>query len=574
MKELSDQTRIVVASALSLLVIILWGLFYRPAPPARPVAPETGTSAAAPASPGADSLSAASAAAPARSASAIADTTEKTLVVESDLYRVVLSNRGAVVRGWQLKKYTDADRNPLNLVNTAAGEQTGNWPFLLQIPGDPQLEDAASRALYTVTASPAGSGSVVQAPATIEFKWSDGQTTIIKRLKFAPSYELQFESSVQRNGQFVPHRLAWRGGIGDFAVPPAARGMNAFTDSAGAIRTISPNNLGQSGNRTTPAEIPGNFEAVGLEDHYFAAAFLPPLAQPGQPVPATMTLSGRQLARNTVVDGKTQPEILPEVAAGMTTPDPLNLRVFVGPKDLDVLKNVQPPLDGLVQFGWLGFIAAPLFYVLRWMHGFIPNYGWAIVILTVAINMLLYPLTLKSWRSMQKMQRVAPEIRSIQDRYKKYSLRDPRKQEMNKEVMAVYAREGINPMGSCLPTLVQFPIWYGVNRMLTATIELRHAPWFGWIKDLSARDPYYILPVAMVILMYVQQKMMPMTATDPSQQRMMNMMPLMMGAMFIFLPLSSGLYLYILTSSVIGVLQRLHLNRAAPIKASARRRRS
>ena len=145
------------------------------------------------------------------------------------------------------------------------------------------------------------------------------------------------------------------------------------------------------------------------------------------------------------------------MAAGLTTVGPQSFRVFVGPKDLDTLKAVRPPLNGLVQFGWFGFIAEPLFYSLRWLHHYIPNYGWAIVIMTLAINMVLYPLKVKSWRSMQRMQKVAPEIKQIQDRYKKYGMRDPRKQEMNKEVMAVYSREGINPMGSCLPTVIQMP---------------------------------------------------------------------------------------------------------------------
>jgi YidC/Oxa1 family membrane protein insertase len=322
---------------------------------------------------------------------------------------------------------------------------------------------------------------------------------------------------------------------------------------------------------TTPNDVAGAFDAVGIEDHYFAAAFMPAEPPGGQPAPAVMTLSGRQLTVTALVDGKAQQEIRPEVAAGTTLIGPLDLRVFVGPKDLDLLKTVHPPLDSLVQFGWWGFIASPLFYALRWMHTYSPNYGWAIVLLTAAINTILYPLTQRSWRSMQKMQKVAPEIKSIQDRYKKYSMKDPRKQEMNKEVMAVYAREGINPMGSCLPMLAQMPIWFGINRMLTATIELRHAPWMFWISDLSLRDPYYVLPILMAVMMYVQQKMTPMAATDPSQQRMMTMMPLMMGAMFIFLPLSSGLYVYILTSNVIGVAQRWHLNRTAPVKVSNKR---
>ena len=137
---------------------------------------------------------------------------------------------------------------------------------------------------------------------------------------------------------------------------------------------------------------------------------------------------------------------------------------------------------------WFGFIAEPLFYSLRWLHGYVSNYGWDIVLMTLAINMLLYPLKVKSWRSMQRMQKAAPEIKQIQDRYKKYSMRDPRKQEMNKEVMAVYSREGINPMGSCLPTVIQMPIWFGLYRMLTVTLELRHAPWVGWIHDLAGKD--------------------------------------------------------------------------------------
>jgi YidC/Oxa1 family membrane protein insertase len=169
---------------------------------------------------------------------------------------------------------------------------------------------------------------------------------------------------------------------------------------------------------------------------------------------------------------------------------------------------------------------------------------------------------------MQKMQKVAPEIRSIQDRYKKYSMRDPRKQEMNKEVMEVYNREGVNPMGSCLPQVIQMPIWFGLYRMLNATIELRHAPWFGPFHDLAGRDPYFILTISMAILMYAAQKMTPMTVTDPSQQRMMTLMPLMFTGMFFLIPVSSGLILYIVTQNIMAVIQQWHLNRSSPLKAS------
>ena len=233
---------------------------------------------------------------------------------------------------------------------------------------------------------------------------------------------------------------------------------------------------------------------------------------------------------------------------------------------------MRPPLNGLVQFGWFGFIAEPLFYSLRWLHHYIPNYGWAIVIDDLAINMVLYPLKVKSWRSMQKMQKVAPEIRQIQDRYKKYTMRDPRKQEMNKEVMAVYSREGINPMGSCLPTVIQMPIWFGLYRMLTVTIELRHAPWIWWIHDLSGRDPLLHPAGLMAVLMYAVTKMTPQTITDPSQQRMMALMPVMFGGMFIIFPVSSGLVLYILTSNVVAMAPAVASEPNFAAQAAAKRK--
>jgi len=202
---------------------------------------------------------------------------------------------------------------------------------------------------------------------------------------------------------------------------------------------------------------------------------------------------------------------------------------------------------------------------LKWLHGYIPNWGWAIVVLTLVVNMLLFPLRISSYKTTLKMQRVAPEIKAINERYKKYSMRDPRKAEMNKEVMAVYAREGINPVGGCFQMLVQMPIWIGLNTALRNAIELRHAPWFSWITDLSAKDPYYILPIVMAVSMYLATKMTPMTTTDPQQQAMMKFMPLSFAGMFIIFPISSGLAVYILTSSLIGIVQQWYLNRQHPL---------
>ncbi len=579
LSELSDQTRAVIAAGLALIIILGWGFFFKAPPPPTSQTPSgititqsaSGT-ATAPSSPGAQQITASSAPATGTSAAPAASATgEQNVTIESDIYRVVLSNRGAVARSWQLSKFTDERTPPrtLDLVQSDASQTNGGWPFSLQT-GDAQLQTAANQGLYVVTqaGAPVSGAATIHAPAEVEFRWSDGQTEVIKRWKFEQSYIVQLETSVKRNGQPVAHRVAWRGGFGDPLAFRATLQTFAFSGSGGSLTALTTKKLGASGQPAVPADQPGTFDAVGVEDLYFAAAFLPPSVQPGQPVPADLTLSAWQLTRNAVQpDGKTAQEIVPEVAAGLNgAAGPQSFRVFVGPKDLDVLKAVRPPLNGLVNFGWFGLVAEPLLYSLRWLHNYIPNYGWAIVIMTLVINIVLYPLKVKSWRSMQRMQKVAPEIKQIQDRYKKYKMNDPRKQEMNKEVMAVYSREGINPMGSCLPTVAQMPIWFALYRMLNVSFELRQAPWLGWIHDLSRPDPYYILPVVMAILMWAVTKMTPQTITDPSQQRMMALMPIMFGGMFVIFPVSSGLVLYILTSNLVAMVQQWHLNRTSPLK--------
>ena len=230
---------------------------------------------------------------------------------------------------------------------------------------------------------------------------------------------------------------------------------------------------------------------------------------------------------------------------------PTSERVFVGPKELEVLQNIPVPgvsgadndLNGLVDFGWWGIIAKPLFVWLKWTyHHVVPNWGWAIVIQTLIISLLLLPLRVTQMKSMLKMQRVAPQIKSIQEKYKKYSLRDPRKAAMNEEISALYKKEGVNPAGGCLPMLIQMPFLFAYYRMLGTALDLRHAHWL-WIHDLSAADPIFVLPILMVISSLVTQRMTPQAGMDPAQQRMMNvMMPLMMG--FIFFRLQAGLNLY------------------------------
>jgi len=292
-----------------------------------------------------------------------------------------------------------------------------------------------------------------------------------------------------------------------------------------------------------------------MMDHYFAAAFLPGGT-------SGVSLKDWRFDREITTEGNKSTESVPEMAVGVPGENPLRLRLFVGPKAIAVLEHIQPPLTDLVTFGTFGIIARPLFDFLLWIQHYVANYGWAIVLMTIAINMVLFPLKWRSFHQQLKMQRVMPEIKQIQDRYKKYSMRDPRKQDMNKEVMAVYSREGVNPVGSCLPMVIQMPIWFALYRMLDVAIELRQAPWILWLHDLSARDPYYVIPVLMCGTMYLMQKLTPMTTADPAQQRMMNFMPLFMG--ILFFKLASGLNLYILTSNLIATGQQWFLYKVIP----------
>ena len=211
--------------------------------------------------------------------------------------------------------------------------------------------------------------------------------------------------------------------------------------------------------------------------------------------------------------------------------------------------------------GW-DIIAVPLFLWLKWMHGHIvSNWGWAILLQTLVINLALLPLRLTQMKSMLKMQRVAPQIKQIQEKYKKYSLRDPEKAKMNEEVAALYKKEGVNPAGGCLPMLIQMPFLFAYYRMLNVAMDLRHAPWL-WIKDLSAPDPRYVLPVSIVVTMFLLQRMTPQGGMDPAQQKMMNlMMPVMMG--FISFNLPAGLGLYWCAGQVIMIAQQAAMNRSS-----------
>jgi len=588
-KELPYEARILIAFLLSVLVMAVWSYYFRPPVPPPPTETPSATSPSEPASgtaaptgtaggvqPAADpSKPAQMSAAPAPAAiPAVQATQEQTIVVENGNYRVELSNRGAVVRSWQLLNYKDStkEHKTLDVVNAETARALGAWPLSIGVQ-DGALNQRLSEALYEVTPS----AGPVRAPAEIVFRWSDGATVATKTLRFDESYVVEILSSVEENGQPLAHTLAWRSGFGDRAAYMQAESTFVVYRTAGVLHQLAYGSLGKPENREQWLPQPESMDYAGIADRYFAAVFLPNgAASGGGPAMGPgLTLWHSKRDYKTTVDKKETTVPVPEVAVGLQgAASALQARLFVGPKDTEVLARQNPPMTDLVDYGWdwLEPIAKLLFLFLKWIHGYVPNWGWAIVLMTIAINTLLFPLKVKSWRSMQKMQKLMPEMQQIKQRYAKYKLTDPRKQQEQQEMMALYKKHGMSPLsiGGCLPMVLQMPIWFALYQMLGASIELRHAPWLLWIRDLASPDPYFILPVFMAASMYASQKMTPVTTPDPAQARMMNMMPLIFGGMFVFFPVSSGLVLYILTSMVVGMAQQWYLNKTNPLKKKSR----
>jgi YidC/Oxa1 family membrane protein insertase len=569
--KFSPELRILAASLLSMGVILLWAKYFGPKPQAPPQQVNRPVQSA-PAIPGPATSPAANTSQPPNPATAISpapatsvppksDTQERAIVIENDLYRVEISNRGAVAKSWQLKKYMD-DAKPqrvLDVVHPAASQQTG-WPFAVVLD-DEQLQNAANAGLYQSTSG----AETLHAPADVQFVWSDGHLEITKHFRFDHTYVVRVETSAKLDGRPITAGIGWLGGFGDLTVrdPAPVETVSTYYSENGKITSLPYKKL-DGPDKWAPGVWQSGKDFVGIEDRYFTAAFLPANGA----APGTLETRYWKASRTVQANGQDTQEPVPEVATA-TSAQPVALRVFVGPKDYDDLKKMNPPLNGLVNFGWLEFIAEPMFHALKWLHDYIPNWGWAIVVLTLIINTLFFPLRISSYKTTLKMQRVAPEIKAIQERYKKYKFNDPKKADMNKEVMAVYQREGISIGGGCIPMLLQMPVWIGLNTALRGAIEMRHAHWL-WIMDLSSKDPFYILPLTMGLSMYMVSKMTPVTATDPQQQAMMKFMPISMAGMFVIFPFSSGLAVYILTSNLVGIVQQMYLNRAHPMPTPAK----
>jgi YidC/Oxa1 family membrane protein insertase len=487
---------------------------------------------------------------------------ESQIVIENDVYKITFTNRGAQAKSWILKKFTDDQGKPLDLVNPAAASKYG-YPLSLWTY-DEAFRTRLNSAFYVASSSSAissqNSGNLMlTAPADLNLDYSESGLTVRKTFHFDQTYAVHIDMSVMDNGSPVWAFPAWPGGFGDQTSLAAYAASQLEYQVNNNVERVSEKKVAGGGT------LHGSYDWIGVTDTYFAAAFIPD--NPDSVTAVTLRYAIDLPGSN---PNEAKPADVLGVAAGQ--PGQSTGRIFVGPKSLQVLEAVHVPtiigaekdLRDLVNFGSLGLIARPLFIWLRWTYNWswVHNWGWAIVIQTILITIALLPLRITQMKSALKMQRVQPQMKAIQEKYKKYSMRDPRKQDMQKEIAALYKEHGVNPLGGCLPLLVQLPFLWAYYRMLGAAIDLRHAHWL-WIKDLSAAEPFpYLLPIIMMVSMILMQRMTPQPGMDPAQQRMMNVvMPLFMG--FIFFKLAAGLNLYYALSNLIMIAQQAIMNRTA-----------
>ena len=479
----------------------------------------------------------------------VSDTAPRDIVVESDFFRAVFANRGAELVSWQLKDYLSEGR-PVDLVPTELPSEEP-WPFTVAFD-DEDLTYLADEALYRPSL---GSLRLRETPQTLTFDYQDANGfSIRKSYAFDPStspYILRLTVEARRGDEVLQPAVQWgpalggvESGVSRFAPRQGPRGlMYGRVSEGGVLSDPSVERPDRSDVAVQPV-YDGLLDFVGVDNHYFAAVALPEQQQ--------MAVGYRAIQLPPLAPDDDPRELM---AFELRAPNGVSdLAFFLGPKDFDVLERASAPLVRAIDFGFLSVLVVPLHRSLKWVYSWVGNYGFAIILITLLINIIIFPLRHKSVASMRKMQEIQPEMKAIQERYAHLKATDPDKQKMNQEVMALYRDRGVNPVSGCLPMVLTMPILFAFYRLLSMSIEIRGAPFILWITDLSVHDPFYVTPVIMGASMLVQQRLTPSQA-DPMQQRIMMFMPVVFTFMFLWAP--SGLVIYWLTSNLLGIGQQV-----------------
>ncbi len=523
------ERRLLLAAGLSLVILLAWEWLVpkpsrSPAPAARPpVATEAPVASAAAPTAAASAAPKALPRLPAQSAA-----TESLTTIANGVFRATFSNRGAVVKSFVLTSHFDEQKQPLELVRALPPGLPK--PLGLDFGKDAAATGKVADALFVVER---------ESDRVLRFRWADATMAVVKEIRIGTGY--LFDVRVAVNGP--PYSLLVGTGLrnpteaerGSRYVMPAT----AVAAAADGLKLVGADKASVKDVWSIPAR-----SFAGLEDNYFLEVLIPRAPAVARLYPFTVPRS----------EGKPQVEL----AAGVSGEGTLDCSAFFGPKDVTVLESYGLGLERTVDFGWYGIVARPLLWLLKKTHGFVGNWGLAILVVTFLIRVLLFPLTAKSYTSMKKMQKLAPKMNAIRDKYKKAKTDAAQRQKMNAELMALYQSEGYNPMSGCLPLILQLPILVAFYNVLSRSIELRHAPFVFWIRDLSAIDSTYVLVILMIVSMYAQQAMTPSTM-DPTQKKVFMFMPVLWG--FFLKDMPSGLVLYWLFSNLLTIVQQLVMNR-------------
>jgi YidC/Oxa1 family membrane protein insertase len=538
------ERRVLLAVILSFLVLYGYQALFPP-PPDQPAQQKPAQSSKTATAPNASAPAASNPAPsiqppPALPAEAGAPPTPvREIAAENAAVRAVFTSRGAVLKSWQLKKYHDDQNRPLEIV-------AGHAPADAALPLALATDDGALSALLASAAFTVTEGGSADGAPQVTFDYADASGLKAQKIvSIAPArpYVINVAASLTRNGQALPVTLRWGPALGS-GFTLKSRTYNPppqpifFKD--GKVTRVSPDKIASQ-----PVQ-EGAFGFAGVDDHYFLTAVVKPQA------PVRLQYAPVDVAIQEHPDGAHY------IDWSARYPSSVTAKYFAGPKDFDVLAAVDGDLVRAIDFGMFAWLVVPLLRALKWINGYVGNYGWSLIILTVLINLAMFPLRHKSVVSMRKMQDLQPEVKAIQDRYKGMKMSDPGRAKMNQEMMELYKARGVNPASGCVPMLLTLPVLFAFYSMLSVAIELRGAPFILQIRDLSAHDPWFVWPVLMAVTMFIQQRMTPTTA-DPTQQKMMLFMPLVMGGMFLWA--ASGLVIYWTVSNVWGIGQQMITNR-------------
>jgi len=555
------EKRLILFLVLSAAIFIGWSRFFAP----QPQTPRPGDKAAltspSPSASVAVTPESPKQPSPAPSTQPAIQAEPRQIKVKTDYWVATLSNKGGVVAEWTMTRFPDGKAidppKGVNLISNELSQKIGA-PFRFYIPSDPSLESELNSAFYNVENLSDQEVAISHGEKReIKFSYANNGVEATKAIIFkgqgenSSGFDFDFVGSVKRNGNPVQAYVVIGPNFGDQSVTEVSTYKHApqltYAESDGGVERKTAGSLKGGAH---PTSMPVTWAAV--DDNYFAMAFVPP-----QAVPAVGLLNDKY------------------VSVAVSLDDGAVNHVYAGPKDLSLLSQVsgefgisnKTPLEDIVNYGILNFvrviikpIAQFMLKALRAINHVTHNFGWSIVILTVALNMLFFPLRWRSSVIMKRAAALAPRMKDVQERMKKLDKNDPRMLELQKEQIALM-KEG-NPLMGCLPLLLQMPFFIAVFAILTVSIEVRNAPFFGWIHDLSSMDPFYILPIVMCVTMIAQTALTPSTA-DPIQKKVQYVMPLILTIAF-FRTAPAGLVLYWMVSNLVGVAQQYIINRLNP----------